>query len=158
MLGKVHTLLAGVLLTPVLVSAAVSPVASGQTSRAAQRISATVVDARGDVYRSGVGQTHRVPRNHHADIDRVRVTHDHQTVVVRTKLFHLRREGIIQISIGVHTPELTGRNVTLSAWKDNRRGAVVVVAGSHLIDCPTSHRIDYVNDVMIVRLARLSCL
>jgi hypothetical protein len=160
MTGKVHPLLIAVLATPLFVTAAVAPVASGQTSRAAHRTSVTLADARGDVYKwKYQQQPHRVTRNHLADIDRVRVSHNHQFVVVRTKLFHLRREGSIEVWTHLHTNELSGRYAALIAAKGYWHGIVGVRAGFHgLHRCETSHNIDYVNDVMTLRLSRSSCL
>jgi hypothetical protein len=153
---KLRQLLAAVLLPPILVTAAGSQGATGQAPE--HPTSVTLLDARGDVYKFRGPEHEAAPRNHRADIARVRVRHNHEKVVVRTGLFRLRREGVIYGSTRLRTDEGKRRVILLGAESPHWSGWVQVNAGTNGISsCATSHNIDYANNKMTVRVAR-SCL
>jgi hypothetical protein len=127
----------------------------------AQAATLNLVDARGDVHRmTDDGGFERAVGERRADILRTRITHTDRTLVVRTKLRDLRREGnSIGMAMRMRTNDGTYREVALEAgrrigWRgqvsmNTRRGATV--------DCAASHQINYATDTLAVRIPR-SCL
>lgn len=128
---------------------------------AAQGAVVNIVDEQGDVQRmSADGHFVLAEGERRADILSTRIMHTDHALVVRTELDRLAREGReIGMAMRIRTNDGTARIVQVFASRrigwggetaiSNRRGA--------LVQCRTSHSIDYANDVMTVRIPR-SCL
>jgi len=121
----------------------------------------TLADARGDAHRVGSdGNFVLAEGERRADILRTRIQHTDRAVVVLTKLLRLRREGgRVGVVMRLRTNDGTYREAQLQAsQRIGRRGEVsLLTRRGALVDCATTHNVNYATDVMTVRIPR-SCL
>jgi hypothetical protein len=145
------------LFVPILAAVTLSLVAP----MTAQADTLNLADERGDVHTFAEDGTFVVVEGERrADILRTHLEHTDRAFVVRTKLLRLRREGRdLAMAMRMRTNDGTYRELQLEAgrrlgWRgqvsmQRRRGTAV--------ECRTTHSINYVADVMAVRIPR-SCL
>ena len=130
---------------------------------AAHAESRTLVDGRGDVWAMdspALGQNTQVPQRRQNDILRTVFAHHDRSVIVRTKFAELDRVGqmwLMAIKLRTNTGQV--RRIALWAGPDQFthrwRGSLIRANGAPMT-C-ASHRIDYVANVVQVRIPR-SCL
>jgi hypothetical protein len=131
----------------------------------ADAASRTYRDGTGDVWAmdpSGDGRHNRARERRHGDIVRTTFRHRQRQVVIRTRFADLgRRGGRYGVVVRLRTDEHLARWVRLSAGpgENTWRGRTQSYQRDNVtpVDCATTHRVDYTDDTVVVRVPR-SCL
>jgi hypothetical protein len=129
---------------------------------AAHADSRTLVDSAGDVWWHSTDGHTRVPDHQRGDILRVTIRHSQHAVAIRTRFAQLDRNGSrIVVASRLRTSAGLVRWVRLHAgpgsltWRGQTR--FFRADNTTRLDCATTHEIDYVRDLAVVRIPR-SCL
>ncbi|HSJ22427.1 MAG TPA: hypothetical protein VK964_17815 [Nocardioidaceae bacterium] len=144
----------------VALSAAVLPaLLAAQPAAAGDETSGELVlhDGPGDVWTTPVGgdQYGPAPDRRAGDVLRVRLAHGEHAIRVRMKFVDLRRSGRQRFDVGMRTDAGTWY-AEVAASKNRWAGRHFLWEQSgDTVSCPRmSHRIDYADDVVILRVPR----
>lgn len=143
-------------------SATAAPVAvAGQDDSQDKPSRVVLRDGTGDVWKVNMRTSHWTPVGDRpaADVLRAVVEHRSRVVVIRARFENLRRTGVQIYWAGILTPD-DDFFTEVKARPGNRAGRHTLYdgPGGERIDCSGfSHRIDYANDTVKVRVPR-TCL
>lgn len=141
---------------------AAATLVAGAGAGAASAEQMRLIDPSGDMWASAAdGSSVPAPGSSQSDVTRAKVSYEGRQVVVRLKFVDLAKKG----SYAQYVVELQGhrdlrtREVVLEAGPHRWDGRVRVYKphGDLVPNCPVAHRIDYVTEVVRVRLDR-ACL
>lgn len=128
---------------------------------AAHADSRTLVDGPGDVWKHN-GDPEQVPDHRRGDILRVKIRHNADQVVIRTKFAQLDRQGprfVVATRLRTNTGLIRWARLQAGPGRSTWAGDTHVFRRDNTtrVECAASHRLDYADDVAVVRVPR-SCL
>ena len=128
----------------------------GMSAGAASAREVMLRDAAGDMWRKDQGNISEAPNSQVGDVRRALFRHDQRNIVVRQRFVDLRRSGdYAQYVVRIESAAGTYREVRVEAsprsWAGKRR---VFNRRGDLVECATTHRIDYATNVVVMTLPR----